>query len=106
MLQTPTELLNDLGYAVRARRVIQGWSQAEAASRAGVGVRTWRRLEVGGQATIETLVQAAIALRCEDNLAKLFPTPAAATLDELLLRQAAEAATRIPKRPRRPRRTP
>jgi transcriptional regulator with XRE-family HTH domain len=103
MLQTPIELLNALGHAIRARRVAQGWSQAEAATRAGLGVRTWRRLEVGGQATVETLVQAAIALRCEDNLAKLFPAPAAASLDDLLQRQAAEAASRAPRRPRRPR---
>ncbi|WP_372784662.1 helix-turn-helix domain-containing protein [Phenylobacterium sp.] len=104
MLQTSIELLSALGHAVRMRRVIQGWSQAEAASRAGIGVRTWRRLEADGQATVETLVQAAIALRCEDNLQKIFPAPAAANLDDLLQRQAAEAA-RSPKRPRRPRPT-
>ncbi len=101
MLQTPAELLNELGQAIRMRRIIQGWSQAEAASRAGVGVRTWRRLEASGQATVEILVQAAFALRCEDNLAKLFPVQAAVTLDQLLQRQAAEAAAVTPKRPRR-----
>ena len=106
MLMTPRELLNELGRAVRDRRVLQGWSQVEAASRAGIGVRTWRRLEADGQATVETLVHAAIALRCEDNLAKLFPVPAAASLDELLQRQAAAASERIPKRRPRARRKP
>ena len=89
MLKTPPELLHDLGAAIRARRIGQGWSQAEAAARAGMGVRTWRRMEADGQATIGNLVNAAIALRCEEGLAQLFPPPAAGSLDELLQRQAA-----------------
>ena len=88
MLHTPQELLLELGEAIRARRIGQGWSQAEAASRAGVGLRTWRRLETGGQATIDTLVNAVIALRCEEGLSQLFPAPAASSLDDLLARQA------------------
>lgn len=91
MLKTPKELLHELGDAVRTRRIAQGWSQQEAASRAGVGLRTWRRLEIGGQATIDTLVNAAIALRCEEGLGQLFPTPAATSLDDLLARQTALA---------------
>jgi len=91
MLKTPHELLHELGEAVRTRRIGQGWSQSEAASRAGVGLRTWRRLETGGQATIDTLVNAAMALRCEEGLSQLFPAPAARSLDDLLTRQAAAA---------------
>ena len=91
MLKTPSELLRDLGESIRARRIGQGWSQSEAAARAGIGTRTWRRLETDGQATIETLVNAAIALRCEDGISQLFPAPAASSLDDLLKRQAALA---------------
>jgi len=91
MLKTPQELLHEIGEAIRARRIGQGWSQLEAASRAGVGLRTWRRLETGGQATIDTLVNAAIALRCEEGLAQIFPAPSASSLDDLLARQAAAA---------------
>jgi len=94
MLKTPQELLHELGEAIRARRLGQGWSQSEAASRAGVGLRTWRRLETVGQATIETLVNAAIALRCEEGLSQLFPAPAANSLDDLLVRQASAAKSR------------
>jgi transcriptional regulator with XRE-family HTH domain len=101
MLKTPRELLHELGEAVRARRIAQGWSQGEAASRAGVGVRTWRRLEIDGQATIETLVNAAIALRCEEGLSQLFPAPAANSLDELLRRQEAAARPKPRQRARR-----
>jgi transcriptional regulator with XRE-family HTH domain len=91
MLETPGELLHELGAAIRARRIGQRWSQEQAAARAGIGVRTWRRMETSGQATIENLVNAAIALRCEQGLAQLFPAPAASNLDELLRRQTAAA---------------
>jgi transcriptional regulator with XRE-family HTH domain len=87
MLKTSTELLAELGAAIRTRRVAQQWSQEEAAVRAGMGVRTWRRMEKTGQATVESLVQAAVALRCEETLALLFPAPAAASMNDLLARQ-------------------
>jgi len=48
------------------------------------------------------MVKAAVALRCEDGLAALFPLPAATSLDALLAQQAARAATR-PARVRAPR---
>jgi transcriptional regulator with XRE-family HTH domain len=101
MLKTPQELLHDLGDAIRARRIGQGWSQSEAAARAGVGLRTWRRLEIDGQATIDSLVNAAIALRCEDGLSQLFPAPAARSIDELLKQQEASAKPKTRQRARR-----
>jgi transcriptional regulator with XRE-family HTH domain len=94
--------MSDLGLAIRARRIAQGWSQRDAADRSGVPCSSWRRLEVRGEASIKHLIQAAIALRCEDNLARLFPAPAARSLDDLLDRQAADASPRPPQRkPRR-----
>ena len=89
MLKTPTELMLEIASRIRARRVAFGWPQQDAAKRAGVAYRTWRRLEAEGYASIEDLVKAAVALRCEEGLAGLFPEPAAATLDALLSRQAA-----------------
>jgi len=89
MMKTVPELMRDLAGRIRARRLGLGWPQVEAASRAGVAYRTWRRLETAGEASIEDLVKAAVALRCEDGLSALFPEPAATTLDELLARQAA-----------------
>lgn len=106
MLKTPPELLEALGAAIRAVRIGRGWSQAEAALRAGVGLRTWRRLETRGQATTETLVNAAIALRCEAGLTQLFPAPAASSLDALLARQAAAAEPGPRRRARRKQKTP
>jgi transcriptional regulator with XRE-family HTH domain len=92
MLKTPAELQSELGLAIRDRRIAQGWSQRDAAARSGVPYSTWRRLEADGEGSTKHLIQAAIALRCEDNLGQLFPTPAASSLDALLARQAAEAA--------------
>ncbi len=105
MLQTPVEILHDLAGRIKARRITLGWPQIEAAQRAGVAYRTWRRLETEGQASLEDVVKAAVALRCEEALAALFPQPAASSLDVLLAQQAARAATR-PARVRAPRSRP
>ena len=96
MLKTAEELRQELGRAVRHRRIAQGLSQLEVSERSGVPLRTWKRLEGQGEGSLRHLVQAAIALRCEDNLALLFPVPAATSMDDLLARQA---ATATPKRP-------
>ncbi|WP_122465654.1 helix-turn-helix domain-containing protein [Brevundimonas lutea] len=101
MMKTSLEILNDLAGRIRARRVALGWTQKEAAQRAGVAYRTWRRLETEGRASLDDLVKAAVGLRCEDGLETLFPPTAAASLDALLARQAAGAAQR-PSRARAP----
>lgn len=101
MRQTPAELLRSLAARLKARRLALGWTQVEAAGRAGVAYRTWRRLENEGQASLEDMVKAAVALRCDEGLHALFPLPAAASLDELLARQAATA--KRPSRTRAPR---
>jgi transcriptional regulator with XRE-family HTH domain len=89
--------LSQLAQQVRTRRLALNLTQTEAAGRAGVAYRTWRRMEKDGSASIEDLVRAAIALRCEQGLDALFPEPVASTMDELLERQR-EAAK--PKRRR------
>ena len=100
MLETPLELAASLGQRIKVRRLGMGYTQADAAARAGVAYRTWRRLESEGKASIEDLVRAAIALRCEREFAALFPEPAATSMDALLQQQkAAQAAA--PKRRRR-----
>lgn len=89
MLKTASELVQELADRIRVRRLTLGLPQQEAAERSGVAYRTWRRLETQGKASIEDLIKAAIALRCEEALAGLFPEPAAASLDDLLKSQAA-----------------
>lgn len=100
--KTGLELQAELGQRIRARRLGLGLTQRDAATRADVAYRTWRRLEAEGYASVEDLVKAAIALRCEEGLDSLFPSPAARTMDELLAAQI--APPRLRARPsRRPR---
>ena len=79
--------LSSLGQRIKMRRLALGLTQKAAAERSGVAYRTWRRLEGEAKASIEDMVRAAIALRCEHDLARLFPEPAASSMDELLERQ-------------------
>jgi transcriptional regulator with XRE-family HTH domain len=85
-----------LGQQIRTRRLAMNLTQADAAGRAGVAYRTWRRMEKDGSASIEDLVRAAMALRCDQGLEALFPEPVASNMDELLNRQrmAAEMSRR------------
>lgn len=87
MLKTSSELVQNLADRIRGRRLALDLSQQQAAQRSGIAYRTWRRLETEGKASIEDLIKAAIALRCEEALEALFPAPAASSLDELLKRQ-------------------
>lgn len=86
--KTGPELQAELGQRIRARRLGLGLSQRDAAMRAGVAYRTWRRMEAEGSASIEDLVKAAVALRCEEGLEGLFPAPVAKSMDELLAAQS------------------
>ena len=98
MLKTYAELLQGIGQRIGTRRKALGWTQQAAAERSGVNYRTWRRLENQGQASVEDLVKAAVALRCEEGLEILFPAPAASSLDELLRQQKAQARRSGPRR--------
>ncbi len=98
MLKTYAELLQEMGQRIGVRRKALGWTQQAAAERSGVNYRTWRRLEGMGQASVEDLVKAAVALRCEEGLEVLFPAPVASTLDELLRQQKAQARRPAPPR--------
>lgn len=100
MLYTVTEIAQGIGDRIRARRIAFGWTQADTAKRAGVAYRTWRRLECDGKASIEDMVRAAVALRCEQDIADIFPPPAATSMDALLVQQKGPK-----KRARAPRKT-
>ena len=63
-----------------------------------MGLSTWKRMEANGPSLVENLINAAIALRCEEGLSQLFPAPAASNLDELLRRQANAARSSPRKR--------
>lgn len=98
MFETPIEMAMALGQRIKRRRLGIGLTQANAASRAGVSYRTWRRLETEGKASIDDLIRAAVALRCEQDLKTLFPEPAATSMDALLHQQ--QAARAVAPKPR------
>lgn len=101
MLKTPLEIQYMLAGRLKARRVALGWTQKEAAQRAGIAYRTWRRLENEGKASFEDVIKSAVALRCEAGLEALFPLPAATSLDDLLKHQAGNAAPPVRVRARK-----
>lgn len=94
--------MQELGLAIRSRRIGYRLSQEEAAKRAGMSLSTWKRMETRGPSSVEYIINAAITLRCEEGFSQLFPPLAASSLDELLERQAVAANKKLRKRaPRR-----
>lgn len=91
MILTLRDQLDALGQRIKTRRIALNFTQKVAAERAGVAYRTWRRMEADGSASIDDLIRATLALRCEDGIEALFPEPVARSMDELLemQRQAA-----------------
>lgn len=87
MFLTLQDQLMGLGKRIKARRLALDLTQQAAAAKAGVAHRTWRRMETDGRASIEDLVRAAIALRCDEGIVALFPQVPAASMDELLAQQ-------------------
>jgi transcriptional regulator with XRE-family HTH domain len=71
-LSTSLEICLELGRRLRARRLMQEWSQMELAQRAGLSVGTIKNLESKGQASLESFVQVVAALGLADDLGELF----------------------------------
>lgn len=93
MILTLQDHLTELGEQIRARRVALNLTQQAASIKAGVAYRTWRRMEGEGRASIDDLVRAAIALRCDDGIEALFPAMVARCMDDLLAQQRLAART-------------
>ena len=87
MLLTLHDQMTNLGKRIKARRLALDLTQQAAAAKAGVAHRTWRRMEAEGTASIEDLVRAAIALRCDEGIVGLFPEMVANSMDDLLAQQ-------------------
>lgn len=81
-LQSPDEVLRELGERIRAARVKQALRQSDLADRAGVDLKALRRLERTGNAATSTLVRVAFALGVHGQFETLFETPPA-SLDDL-----------------------
>lgn len=103
MILTLKDQLDALGARIKARRIALNFTQQVAAERAGIAYRTWRRIENEGKASIEDLVRASLALRCEDGVEALFPEPVARNMDELLEMQRRAAKKKVRQRVGSPR---
>jgi transcriptional regulator with XRE-family HTH domain len=82
-LQTPREIARTLAMRVRALRLHRGWTQQEAAERAGLTLASYRRFERTGSISLERLLKLAIMLNAYAGLDQLFAPPPARTLAEL-----------------------
>jgi len=80
---SPAELCEAVGRRAKERRLGMGLRQADVAERAGVTLRTIRRLEAGG-GTLEVAARVAFALGAEREFLGLFPPQDARTLDDVL----------------------
>jgi transcriptional regulator with XRE-family HTH domain len=90
MLATTPEICLELGQRLRARRLMQEWSQVELARRAGLSSGTIKNLETKGQASLESFIQVVTALGLADELSELFLIK----LSSIALMQKAEQANR------------
>ena len=80
---TDAEVLAELGRRVRRRRLREDVPQAELAAAAGIGERTLRSLESGGDVQVSTLVRVLRALRRLDALDAVLPEPGASPMELL-----------------------
>jgi len=71
-LATTPEICVELGRRLRARRLVQGWSQIELSQRAGISAGTIKNLEKHGRATLESVIHVVAALGLSDELRDIF----------------------------------
>ncbi|MHB8148455.1 MAG: helix-turn-helix domain-containing protein [Vulcanimicrobiaceae bacterium] len=83
-LYSATELLKLVGSRARERRLAYGLRQVDLAEAAGVTLPTVRRFENGANVGFEAIVQIALALGAEHEIAQLFSRPETRTLEQIL----------------------
>jgi transcriptional regulator with XRE-family HTH domain len=99
--RTTTEWLEELGTALRARRIEAGLTQDELADRADVSIGALKNLETGSGANLTTLVKTVRALGREDWLAALAPKAPQVSPMQLYRERQGHARQRV-RRQRRP----
>lgn len=92
------ETLRAIGARARALRLRREFSQAELATRAGVGIATIHRFEKTGTASLETALRIATALFAERAFDRLFEMPPFTSIDEALAPPEATTRRRAPRR--------
>jgi len=73
----------EIAERVKRLRLDRGWTQEEAAKRAGMALATFRLFERTGRISLERLLKLAVVLDARDGFNGLFAAPAARSLEEL-----------------------
>jgi transcriptional regulator with XRE-family HTH domain len=97
---TERDIAKYLAMRVRGERVKNGYSQSAFAEKAGITLRTYKRFELSGMGSIETLARILMAMGHARGFYTLFPQPKPAapiTLTERIEALSKAAANR-PKR--------
>jgi len=82
-LHTPREIQLILSQRVKHLRLINEWTQAELAERAGITLASLKRFESTGKISLERLSLIALALGRLDELVQLFEEPEIMTLSDI-----------------------
>ncbi len=95
---TPEQIAADLGATLARIRLANNITQQGLAKKAGVAVRTLRRLEAGHGGTLDSLIRLMQALRLENHLEDLLPNPGIRPVERLELggRERQRARTLAP----------
>jgi transcriptional regulator with XRE-family HTH domain len=72
-MATSRQIEQDIGQRLARLRLARNVTQADLAERAGIGVRTLRRLEAGDPSTLDTFLRVAAALDLEEALLSALP---------------------------------
>jgi ribosome-binding protein aMBF1 (putative translation factor) len=93
--RNPRKIAEELGRRLRRIRLSRGWTQAELAERAGVGLSSLKSLEAEGKGTLLRFLQVAAILGVVDECADLFSeTRAYESLEALQLAERKRAPRR------------
>lgn len=76
----------DLGTRLARVRLSRNVAQADLAREAGISVSTLKRLEAGGNTSLEAFIRVLLALRLADHLSALLPDPAVRPVERVRLR--------------------
>lgn len=74
ILKTPTEIMTDLAYRIKAKRLELNLTQEGICSRSGVSLGSLKRFESTGQISLESLLKLAHAVGALSEFDTLFKT--------------------------------
>lgn len=82
-MSSPADVVADLARRAKRRRIDSDLTQRELAAKAGVSYSSLRVFEDTGKASLETVLRIAFVLGAEAEFAKLFPSRAPRTIDDI-----------------------